>query len=471
MTPSVHPLSFGRYARAASFTVCLIAFSTLSACMAPERSPAKSAPAAADAPYESMSASLTMGKPEDALHSYEESLAARPQSAVTRVLHARLLMIAGKLAEAREEFNLVIADNPRNTDALYNLSLVDGLDGRSDDQESLLRQVVQIDDGHTDALAALGDLALGRGERAAAGAFFTRALSRDPANIQALLGEGAVLEQNSDWEAARELYTRAITAQPDYSFAYIDRARSRQALNDMEGAQADLEQAIALDPQYPWSYIDRGKLYARQSRREEAIADYSMAIRLDPSQFEAYALRADAYAARGDVQDALSDWERVVGLEPEYGYAYAPIASLSWTAGDWQKAHDAFLQAGRYDDDPSLALCAALCSVRLKNSGDIDGILASVVERTPADSWYRGVARFLSDPGSEPALLSRIDRERDQQTKARMLFYVAVYSLANDMQRVGAVYLSQAAGKASPRTIEAQLVRVEMARLTAAAGD
>jgi tetratricopeptide (TPR) repeat protein len=439
--------------------------------MAPERSLAKSVPASVVAPYESMSASLTMGKPEDALRSYEQSLAARPQSAATRVLHARLLMITGKLAEAREEFSLVIADDPRNADALYNLSLVDGLDGHRDDQESLLRQVVQIDAGHPDALAALGDLALSRGEPAIAGAFYARALVRDPSNIQALLGRGAVLEESRDWTEARELYTRAITAQPDYSFAFIDRARTRQALDDVEGAQADLERAIALDPQYPWSYIDRGKLYARQSRREEAIADFSMAIRLDPAQFVAYALRADAYAARGDAADALSDWEQVVRLRPDYGNAYAPLAALAWTTGDWPKARDAFLQAYRYDDDPSLALCAALCSVRSGNRGDIDEMLAPVLERAPPDSWSRSIVRFLSDPGSEPSLLSRIERERDPVMKARMLFYVGVFSMTNGMERVGATYLAQVDGTGSPLTMEARLARTEIERRIAYVGD
>jgi tetratricopeptide (TPR) repeat protein len=439
--------------------------------MAPERSPAKSAQADAAVPYASMSASLTMGKPEDALHSYEQSLAARPQSAATRVLHARLLMIAGKLTEAREEFNLVIADDPRDADALYNLSLVEGLDGRGDEQESLLRQVVQIDAGHADALAALGDLALSRGDPSAAGAFYARALTGDPSNIQALLGQGAVLEQAQDWNGAREMYSRAITAQPDYPFAFIDRARARRELEDVEGAQSDLERAIALDPQYSWSYIDRGRLYTRQSRQDEAIADFSMAIRLDPAQFVGYALRAEAYAARGDAAGALSDWEQVITLRPDYGGAYAPLASLAWTAGDWKKAHDAFLMAYQYDEDPSLALCAALCSVRLNDRSDVEAIVAPVLDRTPSDSWYRLVARFLSDPGFESSFLSRIERERDPGMRARMLFYVAVFSLTSGRERLGATYLAQADGTGSPLTVEARLTRTEIERRIALADD
>jgi len=131
-------------------------------------------------PYGSMSAAIAVGKPEEALEAYEKSLAAKPQAADTRILHARLLMVAGKLGEARVEFNLILADDPKNTDALYNLSLVAGLDGHPDEQEALLRQVIAVDAGHPDALAALGDIVLARGDAATAEGYFSKALLRDP---------------------------------------------------------------------------------------------------------------------------------------------------------------------------------------------------------------------------------------------------------------------------------------------------
>ena len=81
--------------RAARATALVLSVLGLFACLAPQHPPAATTPA--ETPYETMSAAIAMGKPEDALRSYEQSLAEHPQSDATRVLHGRLLMIAGKL--------------------------------------------------------------------------------------------------------------------------------------------------------------------------------------------------------------------------------------------------------------------------------------------------------------------------------------------------------------------------------------
>ena len=311
--------------RAAFFVALALFVSTLLACIAPAHPPV--AASTTDEPYESMSASIAMGNPDAALSIYEKALASKPQSNATRILHGRLLMIAGKLDAAREEFNLVLATDSRNTDALYNLSLVAGLQDRLDEQVSLLHQVVDIDPSYADALAALGDNALATGDTSAATAYYDRALAADGRTIGALIGAGEIQSRAKAWAAAAELFTRALLVQPDYPFAYIDRAQARVAMNDTDGALDDLSRAIAIDPQYSWSYIDRGKIYAARNRAAEAIADFDVALKLDPDEFEGYALRAGARASAGDTAGAIADWNRVVSMKPDYGYAYEPLGS------------------------------------------------------------------------------------------------------------------------------------------------
>ena len=351
---------------------------------------------------------------------------------------------------------------------LYNLSIVEGMEGHVDAQETLLRDVVGIDPKHADALAGLGDLVLARGDPGAAAPLFEKTLTVSPTNLTALMGQGADPAASGDWQTAFDLYTRAIAVQPDYSFAYIDRARARRSLFDPDGAIQDLTQAIHLDPQYPWSYIDRGRIYLQQSHREEAVADFSMAIRLDPDQFETYALRAQALDAGGDAQGALADWDRVAALKPDYGYAYAPMAALAWQAGDWAAARDAFLKAYSFDDaQHSYLLCAALCAQKLGRQPDVAGIVEPVLSHAPADSWQRDIAHFLVDRSNESSLLARIDGERNAQVKAAMLFYVAVSYLSVGVDGAGLTYLTQIQGKGAPQAIETRLARAELDRHSA----
>jgi len=455
---------------AAFFVALALSFSTLFACIAPAHPPATTT--TAEEPYESMSASIAMGNPDAALSSYEKALASKPQSNATRVLHGRLLMIAGKLDEAREEFNLVLAADDRNTDALYNLSLVAGLQDRLDEQESLLHQVVAIDPNYADALAALGDNALGAGDATGAITYYDRALAADARNIGALIGSGEIQSRAKAWAAAAELFTRALVVQPDYPFAYIDRAQARAAMSDADGALDDLSKAISIDPHYSWSYIDRGKIYAARAHEAEAIADFDVALKLDPDEFEGYALRADARASTGDTAGAIADWNHVVSLKPDYGYAYAPLAELEWKVGDWTRARAAFLQAYQFDaGDHSLALCAALCALLQGKSGDVTKLVEPVLAQVPADSWQHDVARLLVDRGFETAFLGRVDRERNSSLKARLLFYAAMNSFAAGLDRVGLTYLTQIDGKGAPSAVETDLARSELARRNTASGN
>jgi tetratricopeptide (TPR) repeat protein len=447
----------------------LALLSMLSGCLAPGSKTPQAAPP--EIPYESMAASIALGRPQDALRSYEKAVSISPHSRATQILHARLLLIAGKLAEARVELDLVIAAEPRNADALYNLSLIEGLEGHARQREALLRRTVQVDGAYPDALADLGRISLEARDPAAAQELFDRALARDPSNLAALVGIGSLLLQSKQWNAAEKMLGRAIETQPDYPFSYIDRARARQALSDYAGAVQDLTRAISLDPRYPWSYIDRGRLFLTQSLGAEARADFSMAIQLDPDQFEAYALRAQVLAAAGDEAGALQDWEHVLRLKPDYGYVYVPLATLAWSKGDWPRARETFLLAYRFqEDEPSLALCAALCAIRQGRPSEVAAVLAPALSRIPDDSWYHEVARFLLDRATEGTLLARIDRERDAALKARMLFYVAIAYLSSGMDRAGTIYLMQADGTGAPRKIETELVHIELARSRSTTG-
>jgi tetratricopeptide (TPR) repeat protein len=456
--------------RAAPGVASLLLMCSLTGCLAPTPAPAKRAAAAAGAPaaevpYERMSAAIELGRPQDALESYEKALATEPRSTETRILHARLLTLAGKLQEAREELNVVLGQEPRNTDALYNLSLVADLEQRTEERRDLMLKVVEIDANHADALAGLGELSLRRGETAAARGFFERALAADPMHLVGLLGLGAAFERTGDWRSAEALYARGVAAQPDYPFSFIDRARARQALGDRAGALQDLSQAISLDPGYPWSYVDRGKLYLGLSRGQDAQADFSVALRLDPGRFETHALRAEARGLVGDTAGALADWEQVVALEPDYWFAWEPMAAAAWAEGAWTKARDAFLRASSArGEEHSLVLCAALCAVRAGSPKEATDIIAPVLSKLPRDSWYYDVARFLVERGTEGALLARIGRERDQALKARMLFYVAVVYNAAGMERAGLAYLVQIDGKGAPGAVETGLARAELAR-------
>lgn len=456
-----------RCARAASRLSTITVVFALASCLTPSQQPARP-PLEEEPPWESMGASLSLGDPDKALAAYESALSGKPLARDFRLLHARLLMTSGRLADAREELALLLAEQPSDAEALYNLAQLEGLEGNAEHRRELLEKVVSLVPGHADALAGLGDLSLEKGDTTAAGRFFEAALGADSANLAALLGMSELRAREKDWAGSAEAAGRAVEAEPAYPFAYIDRARARKALGETVGAIQDYSRAIELDPAYPWSYIDRGRLYLDEARREDALADFGMATIRGPEIFAGWAYRAQMLYDAGRDEEALSDFERVVSLRPDYWFAFSPLGVLAFSKGDWAKARRHFLEAYRYEEgEHSYLLLAALSARREGDARGAAALIEGALPGIPRESWQYEVARFLLKPEADFLLAARADGEKSRTTRARMLFYLADQALASDRERAAASWLAEIDDAGAPTAIETRLARRALARFAA----
>ncbi len=439
--------------------------SLLASCLAPTGAPQKRPveKPEPEVPYESIAASIAVGNRQAALDEYNKALKEGPQSRLTRLLHARLLLVAGKLDEAREELAILLAEDAGDTGVLYSLSVLEGLKGDKKSQKEFLLKAVAADPNHVDALSALGDLALEQKERAAAGSYFDRALQQDPRNLVALLGKGEVLTQAKEYGKASEAFSKAIETEPDYPFAYIDRARAKKYLGDAEGGIKDLSQAIRLDPGYSWSYLDRGRLYVQARKPDLALEDFSMAVELAPESFVGYALRAEALYEMRRYDEALADFRKVMDIRADYFFAYEPMGVIYYMKSDWAGARRSFADAYRSrEEEHSFALLAALSSIRGGKPKEAADYLWGALAKIPRDSWYYEVARFLIDPSTDTRLLSRIQKEKNQALRSRMLYYVAAQYLAVGRLPAAQSYLLSIEGKCAPGLAETRLALREL---------
>ena len=456
-----------RCARATRRLSPFIAVFVLASCLEPSPQPTRPA-LEEELPWESMSASLSLGDPGKALAAYESALSGKPLARDSRLLRARLLMSAGRLADAREELALLVAEQPADAEVLFNLALVEGLEGNVERRRELLEKVVSLTPDHADALAGLGDLALEREDTAAAGRFFEAARGADPANLVALLGISELRAREKDWAGSAEAAARAIEVEPDYPFAYIDRARARKALGETAGAIHDFSRAIELDPAYPWSYIDRGRMYLQEARMEEALADFGMATALGPENFAGWAYRAQMLYDAGRDDEALSDFERVARLRPDYWFIFPPLGELYFVKGDWAKARQYFLEAYRYEEgEHSYLLLAALAARREGDARGAAALIEGALPGIPRDCWQYEVARFLLKPEADFPLTARADGEKNRATRARMLFYLADQASASGRERAAASWFVEIDDGGAPTAIETRLARRSLARFAA----
>ncbi|MDO5610374.1 MAG: cellulose synthase subunit BcsC-related outer membrane protein [Pseudomonadota bacterium] len=264
----------------------------------------------------------------------------------------------GSDAEAERQFLAVLAQQPRNSEALGGLGSVRMRQGRFSEAVPLLERATAANGKWRSALnsarywSLLGDAdrALASGDRAAATAALQRAiavlpneaaghaalggalassqpqhaeqsyrkaLQLEPTNAAALQGLIALYSEQGRGQEAMQLYERLSPAQKqklgDASKlrASLGRSRAQAALSagDYATAQAELEMAMAEDSGNAWVRLDLARLYQTMGRPDQArnIIQGLMAVNGDaPESLYVYALMArenDDWAA---VESALA---------------------------------------------------------------------------------------------------------------------------------------------------------------------
>lgn len=145
-----------------------------------------------------------------------------------------------------------------------------------------LAAVVLVSTGAADKELQEGIQAQQAGQHEKAIAVFTRAIKRNPKNVQAYFYRGVVLSGASQFDEGIKDYSKAIELKPDHKEAY-------------------------------WS---RGYSYANAKKYDQAIADYTKALELGANEALVRGLRAVVYYRTRRYDEAETDLKRVLELEP-----------------------------------------------------------------------------------------------------------------------------------------------------------
>jgi tetratricopeptide (TPR) repeat protein len=345
-----------------------------------------------------------------------------------QLIKASIYNAAGESAAARAIANDILSRQPENTEALLVLAASAVIEGKDREQRTILERVIKIEPQNIKALCDLGYIALwGKSLRTAAG-YFDRALAADNTSGDALIGRAVVYRYNHDPKKSEQLLNQAIILYPRWASPLNERARLYRGAGFYKDALADLDAAKKLDPVNYWISVERGMTLVDLSRRQEALEEFAYAITLNPNNFLAYVYSAGLNDDLGNLAGAEKDYTMITKLKPEYYFAHEGLGIIKMKKQEWDRARDAFLAAYKYDPkNYSYALLAAANWMRAGKINDPKQFLAQVLRTAPRDSADWHMLRLYHDLAGDSDLAARIEREKDPDDKARMLFYFANY--------------------------------------------
>jgi tetratricopeptide (TPR) repeat protein len=230
-----------------------------------------------------ISAYYTLNRHDRVLEVLNDMIATGEESADTLLMRASLHFLMEKYAEAAADCMRVIALEPDNYLAYYQLAKSECALGESTRAIEHLNQVTGIKDDFVEAYLLRAEIYYSM-EKA------TNAL----ADIEKL-----------------------IELTPDDETAYLLRGCIHELLGDGDAAFADYQQALELNPFNEKAYLLAGRLMMTREKYDEAIALFDEAIEHNEKFAKAYEARALAKHQTGDHQGALTD-ETIAGeLNPE----------------------------------------------------------------------------------------------------------------------------------------------------------
>lgn len=333
---------------------------------------------------------LSRGGNEPVLAYWRSFLKEFPKSERVRLAYAKQLAKAGQYADARREFETLVASAPENPDFRFAIGLLamqtNDLDAAEKHLGMALEQgyhdegliqvyLGQVNEGRQRYQKALDwYLKVGRGERyfesrlkaavvlgklsrVEEGRALLRELSAEEASDQTLVvqAEAQLLREAKRFPEAFDLLQQSLARSPDLPELLYDRAMIAEKLNKLDVLEADLRRLIVLRPENAQAYNALGyTLVDRTDRVDEGLALLEKALKLSPG--DPFILDSMGWAFyRGKRFDEAVDYlRRAFAARPDPEIA-AHLGEALWAKGAREEARKVWQGSLRnYPDNDTL---------------------------------------------------------------------------------------------------------------------
>ena len=137
-----------------------------------------------------------------------------------RLNQAVALHQAGKLPKAEQLYQQVLADNPRNSDALHLLGVIAYQVGKHEISVNLITNAIEIDSQQVEAYNNLGIVFKEQGKLEESVQAYHKAIEIQPCSAEAYNNLGNAYQEQGELELAIQAYHKAIEIQDDFAEAH-----------------------------------------------------------------------------------------------------------------------------------------------------------------------------------------------------------------------------------------------------------
>ena len=230
---------------------------------------------------------------------------------------ANSLRAAGKLSEARDAFEQILASSPGN---------------------------VAAQDGEVQVTERMALEARSAGRQDEALAVLLRAQRFAPENIRLLLDLGVLEDEMHLYLDADRTITHLEHLSPDDPNVLYAAARIKLDLGQLAPAEEKMQAYLKSRPEDASAHYGLGRIYRQGLQWEKARSEFERSIELQPSQTEAYYQLGDTEFRAKNYSEAIANFGKTLDRNPKHGGALAGTGIAYYREKQYDKAMQ-FLEA------------------------------------------------------------------------------------------------------------------------------
>ncbi|MGH6940467.1 MAG: tetratricopeptide repeat protein [Hypericibacter sp.] len=259
-------------------------------------------------------------------------------------------------------------------------------------REQALRQTVQHEPRHLDALIELAMLCFETGRRHEAVGFFEQAVALAPRDAILRCNFGNALAATGRPEAALLQFHEAILGDPRLALAHYQHGNALRDLGRDHEAVAAYGLAIGLDPRLASAERQLALLLRRLGENDEAAAAYRRALAIEPDRPVVHFNLGNLLREQGHLEEAAVSYRAALRLRPGFAGAACNLGSVCLAQGRFAEAEALYKRA--LAADSKLADAARNLTQALELQGKLgpaisagESLVALVENEVPA--WVR----------------------------------------------------------------------------------
>lgn len=235
---------------------------------------------------------------------------------MTELAQGYALQRQGRLAEAAEIFQRVVAREPRNADALHLLGVTFGQMGRPQEAARLIGTAVEIRPSNPYMQVNLGNALGNVGRHAEAASAYARAAALKPDLLVAHRGQAFAEMSQRQYESALASIDRALALQPDDAVMLANRGNALRALGRNTEALVSYDRSLAIAANDADVHHNRALALLGLERYGDALDSLDRAQVLASDRFGIHFHRGVALSLLERHVEALASFDRALVLEP-----------------------------------------------------------------------------------------------------------------------------------------------------------